>query len=99
MPKRKRSPATQSQPSLPDTPPPQMKAARTIDDDGQPLLRPQHKASELLIVDNTDDDWKVHRYLHDWCDVARAFDIATAYFEIGALLALDTFVAAICAKE
>jgi len=44
---------------------------------------------ELLIVDNADEHWKVHRYLHDWCDIARSFDIATAYFEIGSLLALD----------
>ncbi|MFC2023425.1 helicase-related protein [Chloroflexota bacterium] len=44
---------------------------------------------ELFIVDNADKRWKVHRYLHDWCDIARGFDIATAYFEIGSLLALD----------
>jgi hypothetical protein len=23
--------------------------------------------SELFIVDNSDKDWKVRRYLHDWC--------------------------------
>ncbi|HDQ74207.1 MAG TPA: helicase [Chloroflexi bacterium] len=45
--------------------------------------------AELFIIDNADDQWKVQRYLHDWCDIARAFDIATGYFEIGALLALD----------
>ncbi len=45
--------------------------------------------AELFIVDNADDQWKVQRYLNDWCDIARAFDIATGYFEIGALLALD----------
>lgn len=45
--------------------------------------------SELFIVDNSDDDWKVHNYLHQWCEIAHAFDIATGYFEIGALLALD----------
>lgn len=44
---------------------------------------------ELFIVDNSDEEWKVHNYLSQWCDVARAIDIATAYFEIGALLALD----------
>ncbi len=50
-----------------------------------------HKTgSELFIVDNSDEDWKVHNYLHQWCDIARAFDIATGYFEIGALLALDS---------
>src|SRR5262245_29208780 len=45
--------------------------------------------SELFIVDNSDDDWKVLRYLHDWCQISKAIDIATGYFEIGSLLALD----------
>ena len=44
--------------------------------------------SELFIVDNSDDDWKVVRYLHDWCQLSKAIDIASAYFEIGAFLAL-----------
>jgi len=44
--------------------------------------------SELFIVDNSDTDWKVLRYLHDWCQIAKGMDIATGYFEIGALLAL-----------
>ena len=29
---------------------------------------------------------KVRRYLSDWADLAKSFDIATGYFEIGALL-------------
>ena len=45
--------------------------------------------AELFIVDNADDDWKVQRYLRDWCDISHAFDIATGYFEIGSLLSLD----------
>jgi phosphatidylserine/phosphatidylglycerophosphate/cardiolipin synthase-like enzyme len=45
--------------------------------------------SELFIVDNSDDDWKAARYLHDWCQLSKSIDIATGYFEIGALLALD----------
>ncbi len=45
----------------------------------------------LFIVDNSDDDWKVADYLRQWTEIARAFDIATGYFEIGALLALDGF--------
>lgn len=49
----------------------------------------QRTGGELFIVDNADERWKVQRYLRDWCDIARAFDIATAYFEIGALLALN----------
>ena len=44
--------------------------------------------SELFIVDNSDDDWKVLRYLHDWCQISKAIDCATGYFEIGSLLAL-----------
>jgi superfamily II DNA or RNA helicase len=45
--------------------------------------------AELFIIDNSDEHWKAYRYLHDWCDIARAFDIATGYFEIGSLLSLD----------
>ena len=44
--------------------------------------------SELFIVDNSDDDWKAARYLRDWCQLSSSIDIATGYFEIGALLAL-----------
>ncbi len=44
---------------------------------------------ELFIVDNSDESWKGLRYLQDWTEIASAFDIATGYFEIGALLALD----------
>ncbi len=45
--------------------------------------------SELFIVDNSDEDWKVVRYLKDWCQLSKSVDIATGYFEIGSLLALD----------
>ena len=45
--------------------------------------------SELFIVDNGEEDWKVVRYLHDWCQLSRKLDVATGYFEIGSLLALD----------
>src|ERR1017187_6812243 len=44
--------------------------------------------SELFIVDNSEEDWKVLRYLHDWCQISKSIDVATGYFEIGALLAL-----------
>lgn len=47
------------------------------------------QGGDLFIVDNSDKDWKVRRYLHDWTELAHSFDIATGYFEIGALLALD----------
>ena len=45
--------------------------------------------SELFIVDNSEEDWKVLRYLRDWCGLSKAIDVATGYFEIASLLALD----------
>jgi hypothetical protein len=58
--------------------------------DGQPINRPAHHAGgELFIVDNSDELWKGLKYLHDWTEIASAFDIATGFFEIGALLALQ----------
>jgi hypothetical protein len=44
---------------------------------------------ELFIVDNGDENWKGLKYLQDWTEIASASDIATGFFEIGALLALD----------
>jgi superfamily II DNA or RNA helicase len=44
---------------------------------------------ELFIVDNSVSGWTGVRYLHDWTDIAKSFDIATGYFEIGSLLELD----------
>lgn len=44
---------------------------------------------ELFIVDNSDSDWKGLRYLQEWTEIASGFDIATGFFEIGSLLALD----------
>ena len=49
----------------------------------------QRQGDDLFIVDNSDSDWKVRDYLREWSEISRAFDIATGYFEIGALLALD----------
>lgn len=52
--------------------------------------RESHRSgSELFIVDNSSDDWKAVRYLKDWCEISKGIDIATGYFEIGALLALS----------
>ena len=45
--------------------------------------------SDLFIVDNSEDDWKVVNYLAEWTEISSHFDIATGYFEIGSLLALD----------
>ena len=47
------------------------------------------KGRELFIVDNSVSGWTGIRYLEEWTDIAETFDIATGYFEIGALLALD----------
>lgn len=43
----------------------------------------------LFVVDNSVTGWTGLRYLEEWCDIAGAFDIATGFFEIGSLLALD----------
>lgn len=51
--------------------------------------RTSKSGSELFIVDNSEQDWKVIRYLNDWCQISKAVDIATGYFEIGSLLALN----------
>lgn len=54
---------------------------------GLPLsARTRRTGSELFIVDNGDDDWKVVRCLHDWCQPCRAIVVATSYFEINGLL-------------
>ncbi len=45
--------------------------------------------SDLFIIDNTDSEWDVLRYLAGWCGLSKGLDIASAYFEIGSLLALD----------
>ncbi len=50
---------------------------------------PRKPGTELFIIDNSDQDWKVREYLHDWCLLSKSIDIATGYFEIGSLLALD----------
>lgn len=47
------------------------------------------RSAGLFIVDNSDSDWKVRSYLREWCELSKAIDIATGYFEIGSLLALD----------
>ena len=55
----------------------------------QEKLGSKQQGADLFVVDNSDADWKVSRYLKEWTEFASTFDIATGYFEIGALLALD----------
>jgi len=47
------------------------------------------KGRDLFIVDNSVSGWSCLRYLEEWAGIAKRFDIATGYFEIGALLALN----------
>jgi len=49
----------------------------------------ESRGRDLFIVDNSVSGWTGLRYLEEWTGIAKAFDIATGYFEIGALLALD----------
>jgi len=45
--------------------------------------------SDLFIVDNSISGWTGLRYLEEWTEISTRFDIATEFFEIGSLLALD----------
>jgi len=45
--------------------------------------------SDLFIVDNSISGWTGLRYLAEWTEISKTFDIATGFFEIGALLELD----------
>jgi len=53
-----------------------------------PPTQTKESSAGLFIVDNSDSDWKVHSYLTEWCELSKAIDVATGYFEIGSLLAL-----------
>ncbi|MCU7192158.1 helicase-related protein [Turicibacter sanguinis] len=43
----------------------------------------------IYIVDNSDEEVSVKKYLKEWCKISKQFDIATGYFEIGSLLELE----------
>ncbi len=43
----------------------------------------------LFVVDNSEGGRDGLGYLREWCDLARALDVATGTFEIGSLVALD----------
>jgi len=51
------------------------------------------KKEALFIVDNSTDatspNWNGLEYLEQWCEISKRFDIATGYFDISALIALD----------
>jgi len=85
MPKKKSAHVSRLQPSLDNVPPPEMKLQKKGARATPSATKPDGKGSDLFVVDNSEEQWKVARYLHDWCEIARAFDIATGYFEIGSL--------------
>ena len=47
------------------------------------------KGGDLFIVDNSVSGWSGLRYLEQWTEISTGFDIATGYFDLGSLLALD----------
>lgn len=49
----------------------------------------RRSGGNLFIVDNSVSRWTGLDYLREWTELARSFDVATGFFEIGALLALD----------
>ena len=52
-------------------------------------MNEQRKGRDLFIVDNSVSGWTALRYLEEWTEIAKGFDIATGYFDIGTILALD----------
>ena len=42
---------------------------------------PSQSGRDLFIVDNSVSGWTGLRYLEEWATIAKAFDIATGYFE------------------
>jgi superfamily II DNA or RNA helicase len=47
------------------------------------------RSEPLFVVDNSEGGRNGLGYLRDWCDIARALDVATGTFEVGSLVALD----------
>jgi hypothetical protein len=52
-------------------------------------MNAEAKGLDLFIVDNCVSGSKALRYFEDWSGIAKTFNIATGYFEIGALPALE----------
>jgi len=48
--------------------------------------------SDLFIEDNSDSDWKVHRYLKEWCELSKGIDVATGFFEVGGYQVCDKWL-------
>jgi len=86
---KKKRPIARNQPSLPDIPPPSLGPRRSRAPRNEAAESRGPRGSDLLIVDNSDERWKVANYLREWCDLSDRFDIATGHLEIGGLLALQ----------
>lgn len=86
----KKSRISKTQQSLPKVPPPEIGSKKVFPPSEAPILSSNNNINDkaLFIVDNSDTDWKVGSYLSEWCDLSKAIDIATGYFEIGSLLSL-----------
>jgi len=82
-------PVPKTQPSLPNGPPPEIGGAMKKPETGLSPAPEDSRGGDLFIIDNADDDWKVRAYLSQWCEFSKSIDIATGYFEIGALLSLE----------
>lgn len=41
--------------------------------------RVSSSGSELFIIDNSDQEWKVLRYLHDWCQISDKIDVDQSF--------------------
>ncbi|MDI4235559.1 helicase-related protein [Bradyrhizobium sp. Arg237L] len=52
-------------------------------------MNEERKGRDLFIVDNSVSGWTALQYLEEWTEIAKGFDIATGYFDIGTILALD----------
>lgn len=52
-------------------------------------MNEERKGRDLFIVDNSVSGWTALRFLEEWTEIAKGFDIATGYFDIGTMLALD----------
>lgn len=52
-------------------------------------MKRENKGGDLFVVDNSVSGWTGLRYLQEWTEIAKSFDIATGFFEIGSFLALD----------
>ncbi len=53
------------------------------------MSKPRVNDEPLFIVDNTPGGRTGHEYLRQWCQISSGIDVATGYFDIGALLDLN----------